>query len=618
MSSNVFRYMFLLALAITWALPVYAEQGMAIDPATCLGCHSNKFSIHDFAASVHGKNACTSCHVDITDLAKHMKKEIKVQKVQCERCHKKQNSEHYASVHAEKGVTCAQCHTDVHTHTYWKNDKRIAVAKCIQCHDKESVYRKSVHGKAVASGNMDSAACHDCHNLHAIKSLGAKGSHRERDFHTEVCMKCHSDKKMMARNKVTNVAVKSYMESYHGKNYRLGFPEKVAGCADCHTAHSVLPKADPQSSVNPANVVKQCATCHPKATPNFAKFYAHGEMTDRHKYPILYYTFVGMTGLLLSTFVVFWIHTLLWMFRGFVENREKAEMLISGGVHHVIPDAHKQYRRFNSVHVFLHILVITSFLGLSLTGLPLKFSDQQWAKAMMDFYGGSAVAGFIHRDCAVITFVYFSIALIMSFNFLFIKKGIKGNPLQRLFGPDSLCFNLRDIKDVYYMVRWFFFKGPKPTFERWTYWEKFDFVAVFWGMFAIGGSGLMLWFPEFFGLFLPGWAFNVATIVHSDEALLATGFIFSVHFFNTHGRPEKFPMDFVIFNGQISKEEMLEERGDQWKRYEEEGITEQFACKRTSGVVYDFLVKGFGFTALFIGIGLLLLMILAFLSGGGH
>jgi hypothetical protein len=73
----------------------------------------------------------------------------------------------------------------------------------------------------------------------------------------------------------------------------------------------------------------------------------------------------------------------------------------------------------------------------------------------------------------------------------------------------------------------------------------------------------MLWFPEFFGRFLPGWTFNIATIVHSDEALLATCFIFSVHFFNTHGRPEKFPMDFVIFNGQISKEEMIEERGDQ-------------------------------------------------------
>jgi hypothetical protein len=165
------------------------------------------------------------------------------------------------------------------------------------------------------------------------------------------------------------------------------------------------------------------------------------------------------------------------------------------------------------------------------------------------------------------------------------------------------------------MIKWFLFKGPKPTFERWTYWEKFDFLAVFWGMFAIGGSGLMLWFPEFFGYFLPGWTFNVATIVHSDEALLATGFIFTVHFFNTHGRPEKFPMDFVIFNGQISKEEFIEERGDQWRRYEEEGITEKFVAPRVSGVIYDFVFKGFGFLAFFTGIACLIMMLFAFFSG---
>jgi hypothetical protein len=168
------------------------------------------------------------------------------------------------------------------------------------------------------------------------------------------------------------------------------------------------------------------------------------------------------------------------------------------------------------------------------------------------------------------------------------------------------------------MFRWFLFLGPKPTFERWTYWEKFDFLAVFWGMFAIGGSGLMLWFPEFFGTFLPGWMFNVATIIHSDEALLATGFIFTVHFFNTHGRPEKFPMDFVIFNGEINKEEFLEERADQWRRYEELGITEQFVKPKPSGVVYDFILKAFGFSAVFIGITLVILMVYAFMHGSGH
>ncbi|MBI2353817.1 MAG: cytochrome c3 family protein [Deltaproteobacteria bacterium] len=611
-----FRSALLLCLLLSAAQPAPAEQGMAIDPATCLGCHSDRISIQAFSGSVHGKNACTSCHDDITDLVRHMRKEIKVHKVHCERCHKRENSEHYASIHISRGIMCANCHTDIHTHTYWKNDKRQVIAKCIQCHDKEQGFRNSVHGRAVAKGNMDSAACNDCHNLHAIQKLGTDREHRE--FHTKVCLKCHSNEELMKRNKVFNVAVKTYMESYHGKNYRLGFPEKVAGCADCHTAHAVLPKNDPKSSVNPANLVKTCAQCHSGATTLFTGFYAHGEHGDRENYPILYYTFIGMTGLLLVTFTVFWIHTLLWMFRGFVENRDREHRLASGEYRdHLVPEAYKQYRRFKPVHIFLHILVITSFLGLSLTGLPLRFSDQQWAMAMMNFYGGSANAGLIHRICAVITFVYFGAALVMSFHFLFIRKDIKGNFIQRLFGPDSLCPSLRDVRDVVGMLKWFFFRGPKPTFERWTYWEKFDFLAVFWGMFAIGGSGLMLWFPEIFGAFLPGWAFNVATIVHSDEALLATGFIFTVHFFNTHGRPEKFPMDFVIFNGQIAKEEMIAERGDQWRRYEEEGRTEQFACKRSSGVVYDFLFKGFGFSALLIGLGLLVLMILAFV-GSGH
>ena len=614
MLSLLSRLVPLVLVLMSLSMPVAAEQGMAIDPATCLGCHSTKISAAAFAASVHGKNACTSCHIEITDLTRHMKGEVKVGKVHCERCHKKETSEHFASIHAQKDVHCADCHTDIHVHKYWKGDKRIVVAKCVQCHDKESSYRTSIHGKGVAAGNQDSAACNDCHNLHSIKPLGDKTSHENREFHTKVCMKCHADEKLMKRNNVETVAVKSYMESYHGKNYRLGFPEKVAGCADCHTAHEVLPAKDPKSSVNDANLVKTCAQCHKNASALFTEYYPHAEHNDRERYPILFYTFIAMTGLLTGTFAVFWLHTLLWMFRGFVENREKADLLAAGHAVHVIPEGHLQYRRFNRLHVFLHILVITSFLGLSLTGLPLKFSDQAWAKMLMSIYGGSANAGFVHRICAGITFIYFGSAIYMSIHFLFIRKDIPGNFLQRLFGPDSLCPNLRDIFDVVGMVRWFLFRGPKPTFERWTYWEKFDFLAVFWGMFAIGGSGLMLWFPEIFSYILPGLAFNVATFVHSDEALLATGFIFTVHFFNTHGRPEKFPMDFVIFNGQMSKEEFIEERGDQWKRYEKLGITEKFKATRTSGVMYDFLVKGFGFTALSIGIFLLLLMIYAFIA----
>ena len=614
MLKNLFRFLLVLSL-MSWALPALASNGMAIDPATCLECHGDVVSAKDFAASVHGQNACTSCHVEAVNLEAHEEGKIIPGKVDCARCHAEVVAKFKTSVHFKNGITCADCHTDIHTTKHWDKDKRVVVEKCTQCHDKENVYRNSVHGKAVFAGNQDAAACNDCHGLHAIQNLGDPKSLANRKFHTQVCLKCHANTAMMKRNGVTTVAVKTYMESYHGKNYRLGYPDRVAGCADCHTAHDILPVNDPKSSINPANRVKTCQQCHKNATADFVKFYPHGDDTDRAEYPVLFYTFASMSGLLLGTFAVFWVHTLLWMFRGFVENREKKMELI-GGKQHIIPDGHKIYRRFYPRHIFLHFLVITSFLGLALTGLPLKFADQQWAHVMMNFYGGAHNAGLIHRTCAGITFIYFASAIAMSIHFLFFRKDVKGNWIQRLFGPDSLCPNFRDIRDVVGMVRWFFFRGPKPTFERWTYWEKFDFIAVFWGMFAIGGSGLMLWFPQFFGSFLPGWMFNVATIIHSDEALLATGFIFSVHFFNTHGRPEKFPMDFVIFNGEITKEEFMEERADQWKRYEADGTLESFVKRRPSRVLYDFVLKGFGWTAVFTGISLLLLMIYAFVFGG--
>ncbi|MEJ2201825.1 MAG: cytochrome c3 family protein [Desulfuromonadaceae bacterium] len=604
-----------LAVLVVLVLPAAAaENGLAIDPRACLECHEDVVTVEEFSRSVHGQNACTSCHVDLADLQAHIDGTMFPAPVNCVRCHKKQSAEHFSSVHQLNDIKCADCHSDIHMLTPWQGDKRKVVNKCIECHDSHEDYLESSHGKAVFAGNPDSAACNDCHNLHEVKALGDPNSHDNREFHTSICLKCHADEEMMERNGVLSVAVETYMDSYHGKNYRLGFPELVAGCADCHTSHNVLPAADENSSVNEAHLVETCAKCHEKATPLFAMYYPHGSH-DKDQYPLLYYTFLAMTTLLVTTFAVFWVHTLLWMFRGFVENREKKRELMEQGLVHHIDEPYKMYRRFTKRHVVLHFLVIVSFLGLSLTGLPLKFADQHWAKVFMEFFGSAANAGLIHRICAGITFVYFGTALYLSVDFLFLRKDIPGNFLQRLFGPESLCPNFRDVRDVTHMVRWFLFRGPKPTFERWTYWEKFDFIAVFWGMFAIGGSGLMLWFPEFFGAFLPGWAFNVATIVHSDEALLATGFIFTVHFFNTHGRPEKFPMDFVIFNGEMPKEEFIHERGDQWKRYEAEGVLHKYEKPKPSGILYDFFFKAFGFTAVAIGFSLVVLMFYAFTHG---
>lgn len=612
-----FLFYLILVFAPLWGLQASAT-GLVASPEACMECHEAVIHAEEFATSVHGVNGCVACHTDLTDLDAHGSGELMPAPVNCVRCHKKETQEHYSSVHMLNDITCAMCHSDIHSQKAWKGDKVIATQKCAECHEEaHKAFHDSVHGVALREGNMDAAACLDCHNLHEINAIGSEGSHDATAFHTDVCQTCHADHELMEKNGVYPIAVDTYLNTYHGKNYRLGFPELVAGCTDCHTAHNILLPDDPSSSLNPDNLVSTCAKCHENSSAQFVKFYPHGEMTDKENYPILYYTYIGMTGLLVSTFAVFWIHTLLWMFRGFVENREKKRAMVAGN-YHVIPDGHKIYRRFTRFHIFLHLLVITSFLLLSVTGIPLKFAGQEWARVMMDFYGGAANAGVLHRVGAAITFVYFTTALVMSAKFLFYKLENRADFFRRLFGPESLCPNLRDIKDITGMVRWFLFLGEKPTFDRWTYWEKFDFIAVFWGMFAIGGSGILLLFPEAFGAFLPGWIFNVATIIHSDEALLATGFIFTVHFFNTHGRPEKFPMDFVIFNGEMPKHEFVEERGDQWKRYEEEGILDQYIKEKPSGALYDFILKGFGFLAVFTGLSLLFLMMYAFMTGGGH
>jgi hypothetical protein len=189
---------------------------------------------------------------------------------------------------------------------------------------------------------------------------------------------------------------------------------------------------------------------------------------------------------------------------------------------------------------------------------------------MVRYMGGLEVAGALHRAGAIVTFLYFGLHLASLF-----KAAIRGreqfkNPrtgrynvwhaLKAAFGPEMPLPHAGDVKDWWAHQKWFFGRGPQPQFDRWTYWEKFDYFAVFWGVFIIGVSGLVMWFPEATTYVLPGWIINVALIVHSDEALLAAGFIFTFHFFNVHFRLEKWPMDPVIFSGRMSRTEMLHER----------------------------------------------------------
>ena len=267
----------------------------------------------------------------------------------------------------------------------------------------------------------------------------------------------------------------------------------------------------------------------------------------------------------------------------------------------------KYVQRFTRLNRVLHICMIVSFLTLALTGLSLKFSYTGWAVVLSKFFGGFESAGYMHRFAAVIMIIVFLTHL---YDVYRLKKKEFGTWKKMLLGENSMLFNKRDFKDFINSLKWFLGKAERPEYGRWTYWEKFDYFAVFWGMFVIGSTGMTLWFPEFFTRFVPGWFINVATIIHSDEALLATGFIFTVHFFNTHLRPEKFPMDIVIFSGSVPLEEFKLDRPEEYQKLIESGELEKYLVEPYPPIVIR-AIKVFGWTALTIGLSMVLWIIYA-------
>ncbi|RMF59717.1 MAG: hypothetical protein D6748_05820, partial [Calditrichaeota bacterium] len=466
-------------------------------------------------------------------------------------------------------------------------------ATCATCH--RGIYKKysqSVHSISRSDVKEKLPNCADCHTSHGIVET------KQDKFMTEVthqCGGCHSD------------LASTYTQTIHGKAYELGYLD-AAKCSDCHGAHQILSVNNPKSSVGPKNIVKTCQKCHKDANERFTGYLTHATHHDKVKYPILFYTYWAMTSLLIGVFGFFGVHTLLWLPRSIMGLRERKK-------HKPNPPSQmgKYYiQRFTSSERVTHIFVILSFMALALTGMMLKFSGMEWAKFLARLFGGVEVTSLIHRIAAVITFGYFGYHLTT----LVKKKRQRHISWWKfVFGKDSMMFNKQDLKDFAATIKWFLGMGPRPSYGRWTYWEKFDYFAVFWGVAVIGISGLILWFPEFFTLFLPGWLINVAHIIHSDEALLAVGFIFTVHFFNTHLRPEAFPVDTVIFTGLVPLEEFKEIRPREYEELKRSGKLRKVVVKKEIAPRWERAVKIMGLTFLMIGIVLIFLIIYSALFG---
>jgi len=208
-------------------------------------------------------------------------------------------------------ATCTSCHTAhgvlPRTDPASSVNRRNVPETCGRCHHGiQEEFEKSVHHEMLGKTDKELPVCNDCHSAHTIRRADADG------FKLDImqkCGRCHGE------------IAKTFFDTYHGKVSQLGYT-KTAKCYDCHGAHDIHKVSDPRSHLARENVVATCQKCHPGATRRFAGYLSHATHHDPQKYPWLFWTFWGMTSLLIGTFVIGGAHTLLWLPRAFQMRRE--------------------------------------------------------------------------------------------------------------------------------------------------------------------------------------------------------------------------------------------------------------------------------------------------------
>jgi len=207
------------------------------------------------------------------------------------------------------------------------------------------------------------------------------------------------------------------------------------------------------------------------------------------------------------------------------------------------------FERFNRNFRFQHMVMFSSVILLIVTGMPLKFPEFVLSRWLIGIWGGIQNSTVVHRVGAGML-IYF-----MVHHFIYTILARDGRRDFLLLIP-----KLQDARDIRTNIRHFLGKSPeRPRFGRFSYIEKFDYWAVYWGCVIMIGSGVFLWFETAIMKFLPKVAVDMAHEMHSDEALLATLAVVVWHFYNVHFNPDRFPGSLMWWHGRITEHEIKEE-----------------------------------------------------------
>ncbi len=470
-------------------------------PATCGRCHGQKFlmestgesgqpfvsyqqSVHGLAIEKGSKNAavCTDCHGEHEILpANNPKSPIYKFNVP---------------------ATCGKCHTAI-----------------------EQTFDQSIHGQALARGNGLAPVCTDCHGIHTIKShIDPNSSVSEQNIARTTCARCHEGVRLSQEFGVAGNRVSSYLDSYHGLASEGG-SAVVANCASCHGVHNIFPSSDPRSTVNHANLDATCGQCHKGVTQKFTQTKVHMDVSKSKDIGSIAVRWVRWFYLALIIVVIgamFLHNAIIWQSKAralrAMQNPKMARMSVN--------------QRWQ------HLILLTSFIVLVITGFALKFPNS-WLADVLGM--GEKLRSMTHRVAGVI--------LIGAgfYHVFYLAMAREGRRLIYEIAPRP-----KDAFDAWATMRYYLgLNKEKPRFGRFNYAEKAEYWALVWGTALMAITGVMMWAKVWVGDLLARWWVDVATAIHFYEAILATLAIVVWHFYQVFLDPDVYPMNWAWWDGKM-------------------------------------------------------------------
>lgn len=524
------------------------QVGADPDLPSCASCHGK----HEIVASsdprspVYPTNlpeTCRTCHTDVDLLKKHeylRQEPIKL---------------YEGSVHgraSKNGLsaapTCNDCHSAIDQEGH-RTAHRILDSSdpestihhftipntCGQCHKQiTQEYWDGIHGQLVKRGEMDAPVCTHCHGEHGILPVSDLRSPVSAARLAEAtCAPCHESVALNERYGVPGGELKSYVDSYHGHKKKAG-EVHVANCASCHGSHKILSHSDSRSSIHPSNLQNTCGACHPGISDVLAQTPIHDRGAESDNgwprfFTVLYMWLIGLTiGLMLLHNMAHWLRH--------VKLRSKV----------------KQVVRLTAGEVAQHWLLMTSFIVLVISGFSLRFSDAWWVQILFGWGGGTGfvIRGTVHRVAAVV----FMIWAVWHVLYLCTRRG-------RCWLRDMMA-SKRDLQQIKDNVLFFLGRSrAQPRFGRFSYMEKSEYWALMWGGVVMAGTGVLLWFENYF---VEEWnlgkvVLDVSQVIHYYEAWLATLAILVWHMYATVFSPSVYPMNPAWWAGKMPQDMYDEE-----------------------------------------------------------